>query len=113
MKRERTVGLGFDFSQHNFPTRQEHVREFISSVKRTEFPSQFPPTHPAVTSPPPPSQMSGLGGATAGDSRVEQNNALKEWMGENGVWVFDRSDWGVGPHALSVAVRSRHICAEG
>lgn len=40
----------------------------------------------------------------AEDSRIAQNNALKEWMGENGVWVFDRSDWGVGPHALSVAV---------
>eukprot|EP00903_Cladosiphon_okamuranus_P014462 g13418.t1 len=48
--------------------------------------------------------MSGLGGMVAEDSRVAQNNALKEWMGENGVWVFDRSDWGVGPHALSVAV---------
>lgn len=48
--------------------------------------------------------MSGLGGKVAEDSRIAQNNALKEWMGENGVWVFDRSDWGVGPHALSVAV---------
>eukprot|EP00752_Nemacystus_decipiens_P006075 g5483.t1 len=49
-------------------------------------------------------KMSGLGGMAAEDTRVAQNNALKEWMGENGVWVFDRSDWGVGPHALSVAV---------
>ena len=49
--------------------------------------------------------MAGLEGMTTKDSRVAQNNALKEWMGENGVWVFDRSDWGVAPHALSVAVR--------
>lgn len=49
-------------------------------------------------------QMAGLEGMTAKDKRVIQNNALKEWMGENGVWVFDRSDWGVAPHALSVAV---------
>jgi len=69
-------------------------------------------TPQAPFSPPPPrlslSQMSGLGGMAAEDSRVAQNNALKEWMGENGVWVFDKSDWGVGPHALSVAVS--HCC---
>lgn len=49
-------------------------------------------------------QMAGFEGMTAKDTQVMQNNALKEWMGENGVWVFDRSDWGVAPHALSVAV---------
>lgn len=38
------------------------------------------------------------------DLRIAENNALKEWMGENGVWVFDKSDWGIAPHALSVAV---------
>ncbi|CAN0416222.1 unnamed protein product [Laminaria digitata] len=48
--------------------------------------------------------MSGLGGMEPEDQRVTENNALKEWMGENGVWVFDKSDWGVAPHALSVAV---------
>ena len=48
--------------------------------------------------------MSGLGGMAPQDQRVAENNALKEWMGENGVWVFDKSDWGVAPHALSVAV---------
>lgn len=50
------------------------------------------------------------------DNRVAQNNALKDWMGENGVWVFDRSDWGVGPHALSVAVSWRkgwRMCVQG
>ncbi|CAM9583301.1 unnamed protein product, partial [Ectocarpus fasciculatus] len=52
----------------------------------------------------PSKKMSGLGGMVAEDSRVAENNALKEWMGENGVWVYDKSDWGVGPHALSVAV---------
>lgn len=44
---------------------------------------------------------------------MAQNNALKEWMGENGVWVYDKSDWGVGPHALSVAVSSDEIVLGG
>lgn len=53
-------------------------------------------------------KMSGLGGLhSPEDERIKENNALKEWMGDNGVWVFDRSDWGVAPHALSVAVSER------
>ncbi|CAM9928332.1 unnamed protein product [Discosporangium mesarthrocarpum] len=51
-----------------------------------------------------PKKMAGLGGSDPKDIRVEHNNALKEWLGEQGVWVFDRSDWGVAPHPLSVAV---------
>ena len=35
-------------------------------------------------------QMAGLEDMTAKDIRVIQNNALKEWMGENGVWVLSK-----------------------
>lgn len=53
------------------------------------------------------SKMSGLSGLRSPeDQRISENTALKEWMGENGVWVFDKSDWGVAPHSLSVAVSS-------
>lgn len=55
--------------------------------------------------PGPSKKMSGLSGLRSPeDQRISENTALKEWMGENGVWVFDKSDWGVAPHSLSVAV---------
>ncbi|CAM9809509.1 unnamed protein product, partial [Phaeothamnion confervicola] len=49
-------------------------------------------------------KLSGFGGVRADDLRVGQNRRLIEWLGENGVWVFDKSDWGQAPHSLAVAV---------
>jgi hypothetical protein len=31
---------------------------------------------------------------------AKQNERLREWLGENGVWMTDRSGWGVPPHPL-------------
>mmetsp|Transcript_11894 Transcript_11894/g.17743 ORF Transcript_11894/g.17743 Transcript_11894/m.17743 type:complete len:511 (+) Transcript_11894:62-1594(+) len=39
-----------------------------------------------------------------GDRRLEQNSALLNWLAENGVWIYDKSDWGQSPHSLAVAI---------
>jgi hypothetical protein len=55
--------------------------------------------------PPGGGKLKGLRGPGAAvDSRVVATSELKEWLGENGVWVWDKSDWGVAPHPLGVAV---------
>lgn len=37
---------------------------------------------------------------------ARQNERLREWLGENGVWMSDRSGWGVPPHPLGVLALS-------
>lgn len=49
-------------------------------------------------------KMAGLGVAGGGDTRISANNALKDWLAANGVWVSESSGWGIAPHPLSVAV---------
>lgn len=79
----------------NFPPLFAEDQSWLDALKEVTGDSGLPMG---------PKKMSGLGGMAPQDARVAENNALKEWMGENGVWVFDKSDWGVAPHALSVAV---------
>lgn len=31
---------------------------------------------------------------------ARQNERLREWLADNGVWMTDRSGWGVPPHPL-------------
>ncbi|KAG5188740.1 putative ribulose-1,5-bisphosphate carboxylase/oxygenase small subunit N-methyltransferase I [Tribonema minus] len=51
------------------------------------------------------SKLRGLKGpAGEADKRLEQNSALLNWLADNGVWVYDKSDWGQAPHSLAVAV---------
>lgn len=51
------------------------------------------------------SKLKGLRGPqVADDQRLEQNSVLLKWLAENGVWVYDKSDWGEAPHSLAVAV---------
>lgn len=33
-------------------------------------------------------------------SPARQNERLAQWLGDNGVWMSDRSGWGVPPHPL-------------
>jgi hypothetical protein len=50
-------------------------------------------------------KLEGLRGlASDNDKRLEANSVLLNWLAENNVWVFDKSDWGQAPHSLAVAV---------
>jgi hypothetical protein len=50
-------------------------------------------------------KLKGLRGpASDNDKRLEANSVLLNWLAENNVWVFDKSDWGQAPHSLAVAV---------
>lgn len=31
---------------------------------------------------------------------ARQNDRLREWLADNGVWMTDKSGWGVPPHPL-------------
>jgi len=54
-------------------------------------------------------KMQGLGGK--GDDsdekkKAQQNARLSEWLGENGVWMKDKSGWGVPPHPLLLSSKT-------
>lgn len=53
--------------------------------------------------------MQGLGGK--GDDsdekkKAQQNARLSAWLGENGVWMKDKSGWGVPPHPLLLSSKT-------
>lgn len=53
--------------------------------------------------------MQGLGGkGDEGDEKkkAQQNARLSEWLGENGVWMKDKSGWGVPPHPLLLSSKT-------
>lgn len=52
------------------------------------------------------SKLQGLKSDLPGDIRIKQNDALLNWLGTNGVYIYDRSDWGQAPHALGVSVET-------
>lgn len=54
-------------------------------------------------------KMQGLGGKEGeGDEKkkAKQNARLSEWLGENGVWMKDKSGWGVPPHPLLLSSKT-------
>ena len=53
--------------------------------------------------------MRGLGGKDDADEesrKARQNARLSEWLGENGVWMKDKSGWGVPPHPLLLSSKT-------
>jgi hypothetical protein len=52
-------------------------------------------------------KLKGLRGpASDNDERLEANSVLPNWLAENNVWVFDKSDWDQAPHSLAVAAET-------
>ncbi|TFJ81448.1 hypothetical protein NSK_007409 [Nannochloropsis salina CCMP1776] len=54
-------------------------------------------------------KMQGLGGKGEEDEekkKAQQNARLATWLGENGVWMQDKSGWGVPPHPLLLSSRT-------
>jgi len=41
---------------------------------------------------------------------ARQNERLREWLGDNGVWMTDRSGWGVPPHPLGGSPTPNVLC---
>jgi len=41
--------------------------------------------------------------------KLEENQNLIDWLKNNDVWVSDKSDWGLSPSAVSVAVETREV----
>mmetsp|Transcript_15842 Transcript_15842/g.20937 ORF Transcript_15842/g.20937 Transcript_15842/m.20937 type:complete len:506 (+) Transcript_15842:53-1570(+) len=41
-----------------------------------------------------------------GDEKIKQNDVLLDWLSDNGVYIFDKSDWGQAPHALAVSTET-------
>lgn len=48
-----------------------------------------------------------MGRGSAKRRKLEQNNALKEWLTSNGVWLSETADWGIAPSGVSIAVETR------
>jgi histone-lysine N-methyltransferase SETD3 len=55
------------------------------------------------------SKMKGLKGSNDADEenrKARQNKRLSEWLAENGVWMSDKSGWGVPPHPLVLSSKT-------
>ncbi|CEL95601.1 unnamed protein product [Vitrella brassicaformis CCMP3155] len=49
------------------------------------------------------SKLRGLRGLTSDDIKVQQNEALAGWLFANGVYLSEKSEWGLAPHACLLA----------
>ncbi|CAM9474238.1 unnamed protein product, partial [Chrysoparadoxa australica] len=101
-------GNGATRSRRNFGMAKEpedaFERALQEALKLSDESSKLPSLEDFQTKKAGGTKMKGFGAMGGGDIRVAQNDALKDWLGNNGVWVFDRSDWGKAPHSLAVAI---------